>query len=38
MTGHVPEIAGHDAEMTGHALPKYPMGEGPLRLDGEIPP
>jgi transposase InsO family protein len=23
MTGHVPEIAGHDAEMTGHALPKY---------------
>ncbi len=23
MTGHVPEIAGHDAETTGHALPKY---------------
>jgi len=23
MTGHVPEIAGHDAEMTGHAPPKY---------------
>jgi hypothetical protein len=24
MTGHVPETAGHDAEITGHALPKYP--------------
>ena len=23
MTGHVPETVGHDAENTGHALPKY---------------
>ena len=26
MTSHVPETAGHDAENTGHALPKYPLG------------
>ena len=26
MIGHVPEFDGHDAEMVGHALPKYPIG------------
>ena len=25
MTGHVPEITGHDAENTGHVRPKYPL-------------
>ena len=28
MTGHVPEIVGHGAEITGHVPPKYPTGEG----------
>jgi hypothetical protein len=28
MTGHVPETAGHDAENTGHAPPKYAAGKG----------
>jgi len=26
MTGHVPEISGHDTEIIGHAVPKYAIG------------
>jgi hypothetical protein len=36
MTGHVPETVGHDAENTGHALPKYAPGVHPKRKVQEL--